>query len=233
VPEGLTIEQTAVLFKTALGTDSVAFINACRDPALLRNHLIPTATVEGYLFPDTYRFLPGVLPLEIVRRMVAHFDEKFAEMKDSLQNRSMTEHDIVVLASIVEKEAVVNNERPLIAGVFQNRLNKNCPLGADPTIRYYLRKFDGPLHVSELSLSTPFNTRKYAGLPPNPICSPGIASLQAAMHPLTTKYFYFVAKWDGSGAHDFSVTNEEHCKKKNEIRRKNDIRKTVLKKEKA
>jgi UPF0755 protein len=145
----------------------------------------------------------------------------------------LTKHETVILASIIEKEAELASERPLISGVFHNRLKKGIPLGADPTTRYILGKFSGPLLASEVSVQSPYNTRLHAGLPPGPICSPGLASLTAAMRPQQTKMLFFVAKWDGSGGHDFSMTNEEHSRKKDAIRRSNEQRKAQAARQKA
>jgi len=230
IPEGLTVEQTASIISRAFHIDSLEFVRECGDTEVLREHGIPALSCEGYLFPDTYRFPPDATARDIVRRMTAHFEEMFTTLSSppsavSTVASGFSKHEDVILASIVEREAEAASERTHISGVFHNRLSRRIPLGADPTIRYALRKFNGPLLVSELSMDTPFNTRRYAGLPPGPICSPGIASLSAALAPLQTKDLYFVAKWDGSGTHDFSTTNEEHCRKKNEIRRMNDLKK--------
>jgi UPF0755 protein len=226
LPEGLTIEQTATRIAAALPIDTTEFITLCLDSAFART-VGPTtaASLEGFLFPDTYAFIEGTTPSEIIRRMVARFRQKWAEIDSaSFSAHGLTELQIVTLASIVEKEAVVALERPRIAGVFFNRLGRKMTLGADPTVRYVFRKFNGPLLAGELNVASPYNTRKYAGLPPGPICSPGLASLRAVMSPLRTNELYFVAKWDGSGEHDFSVTNEEHGRKKMAIRYKNQQR---------
>jgi UPF0755 protein len=230
IPEGLTIEQTASVICRAFHNDSSEFVGACGDTAILREHGIEASSVEGYLFPDTYRFPPDATSLDIIRRMVAHFEEMTATLPAPVARSGglpLTMHEYVILASIVEREAEIASERSHISGVFHNRLERRIPLGADPTIRYALRKFNGPLKVSELSKDTPYNTRLRVGLPPGPICSPGLASLAAAMAPENTKDLYFVAKWDGTGAHDFSMTNEEHTRKKNEIRKMNDLRKVT------
>lgn len=236
IPEGLTIEQTASVLKRSLGTDSTEFVKLCYTPSLFPELSLTGTSLEGYLFPDSYRFPPNSKPDVVIRHMVSQFKEKYCLLKnDSLCENKLSRQESVILASIVEKEAAIASERPLIAGVFHNRLKRHIPLGADPTIRYFLKKLNGPLYVSELNSETPYNTRKYEGLPPGPICSPGLASLNAALNPESTKFLYFVAKWDGSGNHDFSVTNAEHTRKKNEIRRMNEIRKmkTTVKKEKV
>ena len=226
IPEGLTIEQTAAKIAASLPLDTTEFIGLCRDSTLART-IGPTgaASLEGFLFPDTYAFIEGTTPSEIIRRMVGRFRQKWAAIDSaSFSARALTELQIVTLASIVEREAAVAAERPRIAGVFYNRLRGKMPLGADPTVRYIFRKFNGPLLAGELNVASPYNTRKYAGLPPGPICSPGLASMRAAVSPLRTNELYFVAKWDGSGEHEFSVTNDEHGRKKMAIRYKNQLR---------
>ncbi len=236
IPEGLTIEQTASIFAAALNVDSAEFVRQCRDSAVVMLCHVRAPTLEGYLFPNTYRFPFDVSVWEILKSMTQEFAEKVKTLPVQAPDgahASLTPHEYVILASIVEREAALASERPHISSVFHNRLDKHIPLGADPTIRYALKKFNGPLLVSELAKDTPYNTRKYAGLPPGPICSPGLASLAAAMQPAQTKDLYFVAKWDGTGAHDFSMTNEEHCKKKNEIRKMNELRKSRSSKEKS
>jgi UPF0755 protein len=220
VPEGLTIEQTAARIAQVFPFDTAEIIRLCRDTAFMReigaDH---RESLEGYLFPDTYRLLDMSSPRDIVRRMVDHFEEVYESIDTSVSQ--LTKSEIVILASIVEKEAALAAERPRIAGVFFNRLALRQPLGADPTVRYALRKFSGPLNFTDLNVVSPYNTRRYRGLPPGPICSPGRASLIAAMSPMRTNELYFVARWDGSGAHEFSVTNEEHSRKKLAIRHQN------------
>jgi UPF0755 protein len=138
--------------------------------------------------------------------------------------RGLNKKDIVIIASIVEKEALISTELPRIAGVFYNRLRLGVPLGADPTVRYIFKKWSGPLYVSELKSRSPYNTRLHKGLPPGPICSPGRASLAASVSPAQTNELYFVARWDGSGGHEFSATHDDHVRKKNAIRKINEQR---------
>jgi UPF0755 protein len=225
VPEGLTIEQSAALFHAALNSDSAEFVSLCNNGDFIKTLDIGTVSLEGYLFPDTYRFSEKPSPAAIIKKMVKHFKDSYAALNAAPRMQlGFNEKDIVIIASIVEKEALLASERPRIAAVFYNRLRKGMPLGADPTVRYILRKFSGPLRVSELKVQSPYNTRLHTGLPPGPICSPGMASLKAALFPLQSKELYFVAKWDGSGAHDFSMTYQEHNKKKDTIKRNNDRR---------
>jgi UPF0755 protein len=226
VPEGLTIEQTASRIAAFHPLDTAEFARLCRDPGFIRRTQFPGApSLEGYLFPDTYRFLEEAAPASVIGAMVARFSEAFATLDAApAASRGLSGRDIVILASIVEKEAALAEERPRIAGVFYNRLRLGLPLGADPTVRYALKKFGGPLSADDLNAASPYNTRCRRGLPPGPICSPGLASLQATVSPAETNELYFVAKWDGSGGHEFSVTNEEHSRKKILIRRKNAAR---------
>jgi UPF0755 protein len=225
VQEGLTIEQTASKVAQQMGIDSAEFVKLCLDTAFIAALGIKAATLEGYLFPDTYRFPENSNAETAVRRMTARFKEACAGLQWSPQIKNAYDlHKVVTLASIVEKEATLPSERGRIAGVFHNRLRKGWPLGADPTVRYIYRKFNGPLLVSELNSPSPYNTRRFAGLPPGPICSPGLGAIQASAKPDSTADMFFVALWDGSGAHDFSVTNEEHDRKKLKIRKENEER---------
>ncbi len=226
VQEGLTIEQTASKVASQADIDSAEFVRLCNDSAFVATLGIQAKTLEGYLFPDTYRFPEnGVTSEMVIRRMAARFKEACAGLLWSKRVKDAYDlHKVVTLASIVEKEATLPAERGRIAGVFHNRLRKGWPLGADPTVRYIYRKFSGPLLVSELNSPSPYNTRRFTGLPPGPICSPGLGAIQASANPDSTEDMFFVALWDGSGAHDFSVTNEEHDRKKLKIRKENEIR---------
>jgi len=229
IPEGLTIEQTASIFHSSLKIDSTEFVNFCHNSDFIKSVKMHVSSLEGYLFPDTYRFSDKPASADIIKRMVNHFEKSYSSLymnSDSIKpdSRNLNESEMVVLASIVEKEAKLASERPRISAVFHNRLKKGMPLGADPTVRYIFKKFSGPLLVSELKVKSPYNTRLYNGLPPGPICSPGFASLHAAAFPDKSEDLYFVAKWDGSNAHDFSLTYQEHNKKKDAIQQKNEQR---------
>ena len=222
IPEGLTIEQTACRMSSVPGINEAEFIRLCYDSTVVSRTLpVSAPSLEGFLFPDTYEFGEGTTPLDAIRRMTGRFKTRWSQLDSAALGHDQDLLKVVTMASIVEKEAVLASERPRIAGVFYNRLSQGIPLGADPTVRYIFKKFSGPLYADELNYSSPYNTRRSRGLPPGPICSPGIASLQAAITPLRTNELYFVAKWDGSGAHDFSTTNEEHNRKKLLIRMKN------------
>lgn len=226
IREGLTMEQTAGRYAAEMQIDSAEFVRLCKDAEFIKGNGINAETLEGYLFPDTYRFPEECGEELIIRKMVSRFREAYATVKgDSDIVAKYSVHEIVTLASIVEKEATLASERGRIAGVFHNRLELGYPLGADPTVRYIFRKFSGPLLVSELNSDSPYNTRRFRGLPPGPICSPGLAAIQASAKPDSTDELYFVARWDGTGAHDFSKTNAEHERKKLKIRRQNELRK--------
>ncbi len=231
IPEGLTVEQTAALVSRELGLDSARFVSICLDSSVRSRYSPEDGSLEGFLYPDTYHIHPDADEEEVIRTMVEHFEKVWPEVEIAPGVQDLSVLEIVTMASIVEKEATVPSERRRISGVFHNRLRKGWSLGADPTVRYALRKFSGPLRVSELKNPSPYNTRLHVGLPPGPICSPGFGSLQAAANPLETKELYFVAKWDGSGEHDFSRTGAEHERKKNIIRRRNEIRKRQAQKE--
>jgi UPF0755 protein len=231
IPEGLTILQTARLINKKMPLiDTIAFVTLCNDSLFIKKCNLSVTTLEGYLFPNTYRFREGVVAEDIIEKMVQSFIKSYNQLEqNSSINTRYSQNEIVTIASIVEKEAQLPSERTRISAVFHNRLRLGYPLGADPTVRYILGKFSGPLTVSDLNTNSPFNTRRFVGLPPGPICSPGAGALQAALKPLDTKELYFVAKWDGTGAHDFSFTNEEHNRKKLQIREYNAKRKIVTK----
>lgn len=180
------------------------------DPELIRD-LAPEATsLEGYLFPDTYKFNPGTPPRVIVQAMTQNFRRHFGNEMAYITT-GLTLHQTVTLASIVETEARLPQERALVASVYLNRLHREMPLGADPTVIYALKlagRWDGNIHKADLQIESPYNTYRKRGLPPGPIANPGLAALKAAVAPATTDFLYFVARHDGS--HAFSTTLEEH-----------------------
>jgi UPF0755 protein len=167
-------------------------------------------SLEGYLFPDTYKFSPWTPPKAIVQEMTQNFRKHFgAEM--NYITTGLTPHQTVTLASIVETEAKLPEERPVVASVYLNRIRRHMLLGADPTVIYALKlanRWDGNIHKADLQIDSPYNTYRFPGLPPGPVASPGVASLRAAAAPAKTSYLYFVARHDGS--HAFSSTIDEH-----------------------
>jgi len=180
------------------------------DPELIRDIAPEAKSLEGYLFPDTYKFNPGTPPAVIVKAMVENFRKHFTE-EMAFITTGLDVHKTVTLASIVETEARLPAERPLVASVYLNRLQRHMLLGADPTVIYALKlagHWDGNIHKADLQIDSPFNTYRFPGLPPGPIANPGLASLRAAAAPASTNYLYFVARHDGS--HAFSSTLAEH-----------------------
>jgi len=181
-----------------------------RDPELVRDIAPQATSLEGYLFPDTYKFNPGTPARTIVAAMVQNFRKHFAgEM--AYITTGLNLHQTVTLASIVETEARLPQERPMVASVYLNRYRKHMLLGADPTVIYALKlagRWEGNIRKADLQIESPYNTYRVPGLPPGPIANPGVASLHAAAAPASTNYLYFVARNDGS--HAFATTLEEH-----------------------
>ncbi|MFN2420290.1 MAG: endolytic transglycosylase MltG [Gemmatimonadota bacterium] len=225
VPEGLRIEETAGIVARALGVDSASFVAVALDSTLV-DSLLPASligaepsTLEGYLFPETYRVDPAIEAPDFARVMVAQFwrvvDPAARARAESLQ---MTVHQIVTLASIVEEEAKVDDERKTIAGVFWNRLRRGMPLEADPTVQYALGSHKERVLYEDLNVESPYNTYRNPGLPPGPIASPGRASIEASLYPDSVPYLYFFATGEG-GKHTFSATYDEHLRKRRELGR--------------
>lgn len=209
VPEGYSLQQITPLLARTLGVpaDSVNF--AVRDTALLARLDIPNPTLEGYLFPDTYAFPAGTTARQAVRVMVQGFERRWKpEWEARLPDLKINRNDLVTMASIVEKEAKIPEERPVIAAVYYNRLNRGMLLQADPTVQYALGHHVGRVLYRDLAVKSPYNTYLNAGLPPGPIGSPGAASLAAAANPAKVPYLYFVASADGH--HEFRTTLQEH-----------------------
>jgi UPF0755 protein len=211
VPEGSNIFDIATLLAAIDTVRPDDFLKAAADPALIRD-LDPRAPdLEGYLFPSTYRVTHKTTGEQLCRTMVTEFRKEWAALGGERQTRPA--HEVVTLASLVEKETAVPMERPLVAAVFVNRLRMAMPLQCDPTTVYAAlleNRYRGVLYRSDLASANPYNTYAHAGLPPGPIANPGIASLTAALHPAASDYLYFVAKADGSGSHQFSATLAEH-----------------------
>ncbi|MGH9464034.1 MAG: endolytic transglycosylase MltG [Thermoanaerobaculia bacterium] len=212
IPEGLTLDETARLLAEAGFGESAALSRAMLDPRAIAD-LDPAATdLEGYLFPDTYHFARATTPAAIVEALVATFRERWErDVRPLAPGDGASPREIVTLASIVEKEARLPGERPLIAGVYASRLRRGIALYADPTIIYALKRagtWAGDLTREHLAMESPYNTYRVGGLPPSPICSPGAASLQAAAAPAEVPYLDFDSRNDGS--HVFAVTLAEH-----------------------
>jgi UPF0755 protein len=222
VQEGLRLEQVAEAVAAQTGIPQDAFLSLVttgwRDlefPFDFLADLPPTATLEGFLFPETYRLPENGSASDLVGRMLATFDERVTpEIRAAAANRGLSVYDLVTLASIVEREAVLDEERPLIAGVYFNRLEADWFLSACPTVQYGIGDASDwwpVLSLDDLELDSPYNTYRNLGLPPGPICSPGLASIQASAYPTDTDYYFFLVdctKDDGS--HLFAVTEDEH-----------------------
>ena len=211
-PEGLTIRQMAALYESKGLGEASAFIAAAKNASLV-SAIDPEATdLEGYLFPDTYSLTRKATAEQLVGRMVASFLKALPQETIAMAaGRGLNVRELVTLASIVEKETGNKAERPLVAAVYSNRLKIGMGLQCDPTVIYALEragKYDGNLSREDLQFDSPYNTYRYAGLPPGPIASPGRASLDAAANPPEAPYLYFVSKNDGS--HAFAATLDEH-----------------------
>ena len=218
IPEGWRREQVAeVLARLDLGFTGADFLEATH-PAPPAWSAAPGSaeTLEGFLFPDTYQLDPGMSADEVAELMVANLEDRLTdEVLAGFAAQGLSPFEAVVLASIVEREAVLAAERPLIASVFLNRLALGIPLQADPTVQYPLgRQPDGwwkaPLSSEDLQVDSPYNTYLHGGLPPGPIASPGSAALESVATPARTGYLFFRAACDGSGRHLFAATFEEH-----------------------
>jgi UPF0755 protein len=209
IPEGFNIFEVAQAVQQAgLGTAD-DFLAATRAEVGLVHGFDPQATsLEGYLFPDTYQFTRTQSMHDMVQVMVRRFEQESRQI-----GLSENIHAVVTMASIVEKETAIDSERPLVAGVYYNRLQRHMLLAADPTVVYAAllnQRYRGAIYQSDLQFDSAYNTYKHAGLPPGPVANPGIASLKAAMNPGRSDYLYFVA--DGQGGHRFTSSYEEHTR---------------------
>jgi len=208
IPEGLTVAQTAEVLERKDLADKQAFLALFRDHAFLEKHGLPGPTLEGYLYPDTYRFARGLSPERIAETMIRRFWEVVEPLKERARERDLGLRELVTLASVVEKETGKAEERPIIASVFLNRLERGMRLQSDPTVIYGMDEFNGNITRKDLETKTPYNTYRLSGLPPGPIANPGKDALRAVLYPSETDFLYFVSKNDGS--HKFSRTLSEH-----------------------
>ena len=209
IPEGLTMVQVAEIFGQQGLVDPQELLRLMRDPAFIASLGIKADTLEGYLYPDTYKFPRGIKPKEVITTMVEHLRQVYGpDLEARAQELKLTQHEVLTLASVIEKESGSNGEREEISAVFHNRLKKHIPLQSDPTVIYGLPSFDGNIHKKDLSSPSPYNTYRISGLPPGPIANPGIQSIRATLYPSNSRALYFVSKNDGT--HQFSATLEEH-----------------------
>ncbi|MDQ1334540.1 MAG: Endolytic murein transglycosylase [Thermodesulfobacteriota bacterium] len=218
IPEGYTMRQIAETLEAKGLADGAQFLALAKDPGIASRYGLSGPTLEGYLYPDTYRFTRGQPPLSIIHVMVSRFLEKAAPFRERIEASGMTLQEIITLASLIEKETGQGEERPVIASVFLNRLRKGMRLESDPTVIYGIEDFNGNLTRQDLDRPTPYNTYAIRGLPLSPISNPGEASIRAVLWPSDTDYLYFVSKNDGS--HQFSRTLAEHNRAVNAYQRK-------------
>lgn len=221
IPEGLHMFQIADLLEREKFTSRAEFLAAAADVSAVRDLAPQARNLEGFLFPATYAFAKNTQAEQIVAAMVRRFREVWDSMpvRDASASPADT-YEVVTLASLVERETRVADERPLVAGVYRNRLRKRIALQCDPTVIYAMElagRNDGIIHQSDLRLKSPYNTYRHRGLPPGPIANPGQASLHAALYPSPGDYLYFVS--NGQGGHFFSRTMKEHNARVAEYRR--------------
>ena len=213
IPEGCTVFDIASILGAADIADPEAIIKKSFDPSFVKSLGINAYSLEGFLFPDTYVLTKDTPPGEILRLMTERFKEVYSEVTEHYPcTTNMSENEIITIASMVEKETARKEEKPVIASVFLNRISKGMRLECDPTVIYGIRlkdpSFHGRLRKKDLREATPYNTYRIYGLPPGPICNPGIESIKAVLNPLQTDFLYFVSKNDGT--HKFSETLKEH-----------------------
>jgi len=208
LPEGSTVREIAALLEEAGVAPAADLVGLALDPGAAVRLGLPGPTLEGYLFPDTYRFARNLDAQPVVDALVRRFREVTEPLLSEARAKGLDLGSWVTLASVVEKETGAAEERSLVASVFQNRLARGMRLESDPTVIYGLEAFDGNLRRADLTRDTPYNTYTRAGLPPGPIASPGRASLEAVLRPAAAPFLFFVSRNDGT--HVFSTTYEEH-----------------------
>lgn len=209
IPEGFNLQEIAArLEKTNIGSAD-GFLALCRDAAFLKELGIEADSLEGYLFPETYTYTSSTTPSQLLRAMVAQLHTQLSpELLERAKGLNLNRHQLLTLASVIQKEAGNVMEMPLISAVFHNRLKRGIPLQADPTVIYGITDFDGNLTRKHLQTPTPYNTYKMRGLPIGPIASPGRFALHATVNPVVSNDLYFVAR--GDGTHEFNATLKGH-----------------------
>lgn len=207
--EGVTLREIGPILEESGVTQKALFDQALQDPKLLEELKVPASSFEGYLFPETYRIQRNTPPRKVIQTLRNQLESRWLEEWNMrLLELQMTKHQVLTLASIIEKESGNAEEQPIVASVFHNRLNKGMRLQSDPTVIYGIRDFNGNITKVDLQTATPYNTYIIPGLPPGPIASPGLSAIKAALYPAETNYFYFVG--NGKGKHIFSETLDEH-----------------------
>jgi peptidoglycan lytic transglycosylase G len=209
IPEGFTQAQIFARIDEMGFGDASKLGQLTNDLDFLKSLQLGTSSLEGYLFPETYLFTPGISEDQLLEMMVQQFHRQLDKtLLEKAKKLKLDQHQLVTLASIIEKETGQVTEMPLISSVFHNRLKRGIQLQTDPTVIYGIKDFDGNLTRKHLKTPTPYNTYVIRGLPPGPIASPGLAALRAAAEPAESKYLYFVSR--GDGTHQFSATLKEH-----------------------
>jgi UPF0755 protein len=236
IPEGYTVLQIADKLSAEGVVDREEFLEVAESQGMLSYSgegavLEPTSdmrhVLEGYMFPETYEMKKDSTPKDIVIRMLQELDRKLGQLPEDwstvLEERKLSFHQMLTIASIIEREVVSDAERPVVAGIIYNRLNKGMQLQIDATVQYMLDAPKEKLLIADTKIQGPYNTYIISGLPPGPISSPSLASIEAALYPQTNDYFYYVTKKDGTTDHYFSKTYSEHQrnKKKSEVNEKN------------
>jgi UPF0755 protein len=221
--EGWNIKQTSNHLSKEMGFDYNTIVEIVNNTIFINSLGIKSQSLEGYLYPDTYYFFEGENVNSVIKKLVKEYKYFWTDSNiTKASSISLTQHQILTLASIIEGEAIYDSERPIISAVYHNRLKRGMKLQADPTVQYIIK--DGPrrLLIKDLRIKSPYNTYLYEGLPPGPINSPGFKSLNAALYPDKNDYLYFVAK--GDGYHTFSKNEKEHERAKRAFQR---VRKKV------
>lgn len=219
IPEGLKVNETIYAFRRhkEADIDITRLKSLVKDTSFIKKLGINQSSLEGYLFPNTYIFYKGEKPEKVIEKMVSNlFDIIKPSQKFTIKSMEFTAHEILTIASMIEREAMVDREKPIIASVIYNRLEKNMPLQIDATVIYALGEHRSRVTYKDLRIKSPYNTYRNRGLPPGPIASPGFQSIMAALHPSRTNYLFYVAT--GKGDHIFSETYKEHKKITERIR---------------
>lgn len=207
--EGLTVKEIGPILEEAGITQKELFDAALNDPTLREELKVPAASFEGYLFPETYRIQRNTQPRKVIQTLRNQLDSVWPEGWNlRLIELQMTKHQILTLASIIEKESGNSEEQPIVSSVFHNRLLRGMRLQSDPTVIYGIPNFNGNITKTDLQTPTPYNTYVISGLPPGPIANPGFTAIKAALYPATTSYLFFVG--NGKGKHIFSETLDQH-----------------------
>ncbi|MEO8338849.1 MAG: endolytic transglycosylase MltG [Nitrospirota bacterium] len=211
IPEGLTIAQIAEVASQQGLTDPMEFLRLAKDRTFIASLGINAETLEGYLYPNTYKLPRPIKARDVLVVMAEQLRQVLGQdLLARMQELKMTMHEVLTLASVIEKETGSGGERSEISAVFHNRLKKHIPLQSDPTVIYGLPAFDGNLRKKDLSSPSPYNTYRVQGLPPGPIANPGIQAIRATLYPSNSSFLYFVSRNDGT--HQFSATLIEHNK---------------------